>query len=419
MFRTFTHCARTAGSLGLVLAILAPLDGAQAAAVKFHSLYAFQNGIDGVHPYGGLIFDKAGNLYGTASSGSPAGVNCNLAYGCGSVFVVTPSGKEKVLHAFQGGSSDGSAPLGGLIADAGGNLYGTTGAGGSFEYGTVFEMTPKGKETILYAFQGGDSDGMEPWGNLVMDSSGNLYGATYSGGGDGCFSMHGCGTAFRLAPGGAETVMHIFQGNSSDGGNPEGGLIIDPAGNLYGTTFMGGASNLGTVFEISPSGAETILHSFAGGSDGANPVAGLVMDVAGDLYGTTAEGGATDDGTVFEITPQGVETVLHTFQGSDGRVPDGLIMDKAGNLYGTAASGGMGACQDSNFCGVVFELTPGGTETILHSSDRRPLGLFPRGNLLMNEKGDLFGTTFVGGTRCAGQVYPSKGCGTVFKLTVK
>jgi uncharacterized repeat protein (TIGR03803 family) len=418
----FARCVTTAGSLGFVVAIMAPLDGAQGAAEKFHSLYEFQDGVDGVRPYAGMIFDKAGNLYGTASSGSPAGVKCDVKYGCGSVFMVTPSGKERVLHAFKGYSRDGSVPFGGLITDSAGNLYGTTGEGGAYDWGTVFEMTPKGKETILYSFRGPNNDGGGPEGNLVMDSSDNLYGATFAGGVEGCFEEGGCGIVFKLAPGGTETVMHIFQGSSSDGGNPRGGVIIDQAGNLYGTTFMGGASNLGTVFEISSSGAETILHSFAGGSDGANPQAGLVMDTSGNLYGTTEGGGGTaNSGTVFEITPEGIETVLYAFQGkAGGKYPGidaGLILDAAGNLYGTTTAGG--ACKDTSRCGVVFELAPDGTETVLHSFDARPLGAAPSGTLLMSQKGDLFGTTFGGGRLCPGQETHSNGCGTVFKLTIK
>jgi uncharacterized repeat protein (TIGR03803 family) len=237
-------------------------------------------------------------------------------------------GKEKVLYSFcsQTHCFDGQAPRAGLITDKKGNFYGTTYYGGSYNYGAIFKLAPKGTETALYSFEDG-SDGYFPVAGLIMDSAGNLYGTTEDGG-TGCVTTNGCGTVFKLAPNGTETVLYAFT-NGSDGGYPEAGLIMDKEGNLYGTTDDGGANAYGTVFKVAPDGTETVLHSFTG-SDGANPVAGLIMDKKGNFYGTTAVGGTYGYGTVFKLAPNGTETVLYAFtNGSDGGYPEnGVIMDK-------------------------------------------------------------------------------------------
>jgi uncharacterized repeat protein (TIGR03803 family) len=224
-----------------------------------------------------------------------------------------------------------------------GALYGTTfeGAAG---YGTAFRLSKTGTETVLYTFTGG-ADGAYPSAGLVEDSAGNLYGMTREGG------AAGAGAVFEINTAGTETVLYSFTGGS-DGAKPFGGLIRDKFGNFYGTTQQGGTSNLGTVFEVSPTGAETVLHSFAGGSDGSTPYTPLVAK-GRNLYGTTYVGGTANDGTVFEISSKGIETVLHSFSGSDGASPDaGLILDSSGDLYGTTFSGGTSGL------GTVFELTP-------------------------------------------------------------
>lgn len=309
-------------------------------------------------------------------------------------------GGETIIHAFAGGS-DGQAPYGNVIADKSGNLYGTTIVGGSANSGTVYEIASDGTESVLYAFQGG-SDGYRPVGSLLRDKSGNLYGTTEQGGSTNCGGS-GCGTVFKLTPAGAETILYAFTGGS-DGGTPAAGLIMDKKGNLYGTTVNGGTSNYGTVFELTPANKESVMHSFADGSDGASSYAPLIMDKKGNLYGTTGYGGANNGGTVFEIAPDGTETILHTFTGgsSDGASPFGsLTADKSGSLYGTTTSGGSAGH------GTVFEITSGGTESVLYAFTGGSDGSNPYGNLIMDKKGNFFSTTYGGG---------ASGVGTVFEL---
>jgi hypothetical protein len=341
-------------------------------------LYAFQGGSDGSSPSSGLIFDSSGNLYGTTAEGG-GGACTNGFAGCGTVFELSPNGSggwmESMLYSFQGGS-DGASPSSGLIFDQAGNLYGTASHGGVFVggndgLGTVFELSPNGSggwtESVLYSFQGG-SDGEYPQG-LIFDQRGNLYGTTSGGGGTcGKFGVGTCGTVFELSPNGSggwtETLIYVFQ--SSDGiWNPNPGLVFDEAGNLYGTTPQTGGSagcfnglGCGAVFELSPNGSggwrEALLYAFRGGSDGGYPTPMLIFDRAGNLYDTAEQGGqaqcpSTDFGcgTVFELSPNGsggwTKTTLYSFQGgSDGWNPQaGLIFDETGNLFGTTSGGGM------------------------------------------------------------------------------
>jgi uncharacterized repeat protein (TIGR03803 family) len=312
-------------------------------------LYTFTGGADGQFPYGGLVRDAAGNLYGTTLNGG--------AFGSGTVFMLNPNGKETVLHSFTGGN-DGSLPLAGVIRDSHGNLYGTTQIGGDSGSGVVFELDTEGRESVLYSFTGG-ADGGYAWAGLLRDAEGDLYGTTLS---DGAF---GYGTVYKLSPPLSvcktalcpwrETVLYSFTGGA-DGGAPFSALVEDAAGNLYGTTTEGGPSRNGTVFKLDPNGKETVLYSFAGGDDGSQPWAGVVMDAVGNLYGTTTGGGSS--GTVFELDTKGDETVLHHFTGSpDGADPvDVLFRDPAGNLYGTTLEGGGGNCPPDNGCGTVFEV---------------------------------------------------------------
>lgn len=317
---------------------------------------------------------------------------------------------DKILYAFTGGS-DGNLPYAGVVADSAGNLYGTTCCGGS---GTVFKITPGGTKTTVYAFSGG-ADGANPAGGLVMDKAGNLYGTTFNGG------QARFGVVFKVAPNGTETVLHTFTG-SSDGANPYTGLVRDKKGNLYGTTQKGGSSNKGTVFKVATDGTESVLHAFSGGSDGALPVAGLLMDKSGSLYGTTVQGGGTGCignagcGTAYMIAGDGTESIVHAFTGgSDGELPyAGLTADSVGNLYGTAVAGGGGACNVNGIagCGVIFKLAPDGTETVLYAFRGGSDGLYPYAGLTRNRAGKLYGTTYYGGgSGCGGS-----GCGTVFQL---
>ena len=324
--------------------------------------YSF-DGFDGACPLAGLIADKAGNLYGTTFEGGSTGCE---GYGCGTVFKLTPNGEHTVLHTFTGEDGDGSYPQAALIEDEAGNLYGTTNGGGA-DFGTVFEITAGGSETVLYAFKFGH-DGAYPQASLLRDRAGNLYGTTPEGGENyRCMGYwgSGCGTVFKITPNGAEKTLYAFRDRRRKGVSPLAGLIKDRAGNFYGTTVIGGSGCLkpvcGTVFELASDGSEKDLYDFRGQehNDGADPNDGVIRDKAGKLYGTTYNDGANGNfGTIFELAPDGTETVLYSFAGGkDGRWPEaGLIRDKAGNFYGsTSAGGGATACQDG--CGTVFRLT--------------------------------------------------------------
>ena len=380
------------------LGVLVSSDGAQAKTKTYQVLHSFNNNVGGNEPVAGLIEDANGNFYGT-TAGTRMGED-------GTVFILPAGSKRpKFLHTFTGGGTDGSDPYAGVIMDKAGNLYGTTVGGGDGETseGAVYMIDPKGKETLLHSFDGG-SDGTFPYAGVVMDSAGNLYGTTTLGG------TSSKGIAYKLAPDGTETVLHTFTGGS-DGGEPVAGLILDKKGNLYGTAFYGGANDDGVVFELAAGGKETVLYSFKGGSDGANPYAGsLIADTAGNFYGMTYAGGAKADGTVYELKRDGTETVLHSFAGgSDGAAPfAGLIMDSAGNLYGTTQSGGMTCNGMGSGCGTVFKLTPDGTETVLHAFKGGLDGIEPSCTLFADGAGNLYGTTTYGGLYFSGTIFTIK-----------
>ena len=330
-------------------------------------LYNFGSQPDGSAPYGGVIFDDAGNLYGTTSYGGAD--KCSNAYVCGAVFELTADGTEKILHSFgnlyQSARGDGTDPQAGLIFDHVGNLYGTTTYGGDLECGgygcgTVFKLTPKGKgnfkEKILYRFGSHAGDGQNPFASLIFDNAGNLYGTTLDGG------YYGRGTVFELTAAGKEKVLYSFGRYAGDGSHPEAALIFDNVGNLYSTTSDGGAYGYGTVFELTADGTEKILYSFGGQTgDGEFPIGGVIFDTNGDLYGTTYFGGAYYDGTVFELTAAGTEKILYTFgsQTGDGIYPYATpIFDNSGDLYGTTPHGGDLECEAPYGCGTVYKLTP-------------------------------------------------------------
>jgi uncharacterized repeat protein (TIGR03803 family) len=311
-------------------------------------LYAFQNGADGGAPSADLVRDEAGNLYGTAAGSG--------AFGCGVVFEVDPAtGKETVLYAFTCGN-DGENPHGGVIRDSTGNLYGTTehgGSGGDGD-GTVFRLDTAGNITVLHSFSG--PDGNEPFGDLAQDATGNLYGVTIFGGNSAgpCLPLGGCGVIYKIDTMGNFSLLHVFSG--PDGSTPSAGVTLDSAGNLYGTASRGGQgvdSGAGVIFKIDAAGNETTLYAFAGGPDGAYPLGPVVLDGAGNLYGTANSGGDAPwpfgDGVVFMLDVTGKETVLHTFSGPDGEPIGTLARDSAGHLYGTAGGGSEGL-------GVVFKL---------------------------------------------------------------
>jgi uncharacterized repeat protein (TIGR03803 family) len=389
------------GALAFAVALLLSLSAAPLLrAQNYTVIYSFQCGPnDGQYPEGNLIADPAGNLYGTTQFGGSSATS--ETYGDGTVFELSPEGTEAILHNFLGSPGDGSQPVAGLVRDAAGDLFGTTYQGGTIGYGTVFEIPAGGVETLLHSFANEGDDGF-PQGSLLLDSNGNLYGTTA-----GLESASDAGTVFNLAANGKITELHSFPAFAGDGENPVANLIRDSAGNLYGVTEGGGALGFGTVFEVSKGKTETVLYSFEGGSDGEDPRAGLARDPEGNLYGTTDLGGGNDNcfsgilgcGTVFKVTPGGQETVLYAFTGkADGGIPDSdLVLDPKGNLYGTAGAGGLGS-------GVVFELTSTGKEKVLHSFTGYPDdGSAPGGLLRVGNY--FYGTTYMGGTYDCGTVY--------------
>jgi uncharacterized repeat protein (TIGR03803 family) len=331
----------------------------QGSGWTFATLYSFpQYQGDGANPYAPVIVGPNGTLYGTSTFGGSGGP-CSGS-GCGTVFNLRPPATfcrsvscpwtETILYQFQANNHDGGNPLGSLVFDASGNLYGTTTKGGAYQSGTVYELAPSNggwTETILYNFTGG-TDGANPASSLIFDQAGNLYGTTYAGG------NFGVGTVFQLTLSGSgwsENVIHHFQGGS-EGASPYGGVTFDSSGNLYGTTT--GAST-GVVFELTPSSGSwtySVLHNLSGDGSFGN----LIIDNSGNIYGTAVEGG-TGYGSIFELTPSNgswTYTELYDFTGgADGWGPfGGVIRDQAGNLYGATYIGG------ANGDGVVFEFTP-------------------------------------------------------------
>jgi hypothetical protein len=449
------------------LIIVLGLASTSASAVRKETvLYSFQGGTDGAVPSGGVVFDKAGNLYGATQDGGGSG--CAPISPCGTAFQLSPPTKqgdpwtETQLHIFTGvtkTAKDGADPSSGLVIDAAGNLYGTTAYGGNGGCvlagnhggcGTVYELTPPKKTggkwgyKIIYSFRGG-KDGDVANGDLVFDAAGNLYGATLFGGGFGSCDApfyENCGTVFELSPpqtkGGkwTEKVLYSFK-SGKDGANPNGGLVFDKKGAIYGTTVFGGSSDqicktvsgtgCGTVFHLKPaigSGSdwsESVLYRFKPGTDGAAPNGGLLIDSVHHLFGTTLAGGSSQSGIVFALSEvkgknQWVETVLHTFQdGADAANPSsGLTLDASGNLYGTACCGGvLGG-------GAVYQLKPPQNHGVWIYSARyffngAPDGSYPSGKLVFDDVGNLYGTTLQSGD--TGQACGRQGCGTVFVVS--
>jgi uncharacterized repeat protein (TIGR03803 family) len=416
-------------SLIILIAIFTAMASAFAASTEkvLYSFCSVSGCTDGAVPlFGSLVFDSAGNLYGTTAGGGNVD-KCD-GKGCGTVFQLAPganghSWTHTVLYRFSG--KDGAYPCG-LIFDPSGNLYGTTQAGGSHNAGTVYQLKPlvanrKWQEKTLHSFSG--KDGKTPNPSLILDAAGNLYGTTQLGGGE------KLGVVFQLAPSAngtwSETILHSNRtGADGPGEYGQGGLTFDAAGSLYGTT-VGGGITKGEVFRLRPGAngkwKEEVLYSSFGGTNGAVPPGGLIFDTAGNLYGTTNEGGnisycgGSGCGVVFELSPTSkgtwTETVLYSFKGSDGWQPNTrLVFDGTGNLYGTTAFGGS-----SNADGTVFELTPGAidawAETTLYNfctGSSCTDGANPYAGLIFDTVGNLYGTTSGGGTHFEG---------TVFKIT--
>ena len=400
--RTTVKSTRLCALANVGTLCLAALFAAQSTqAQPFNVLHSFGKGTDGQTPFAGVIRDAEGNLYGTTLYGGTG------TYG--TVFKLNTAGKETVLYNFcsKTNCTDGADPEGGLVQDSEGNLYGTTSFGGTHGEGIVFKLSKTGKETVLYNFKGG-TDGRHPLANLIRDSEGNLYGTTIFGG-----DSADDGTVFKLSNTGKETVLHRFAAGT-DGSRPEGGLIEDAQGNLYGTTSGGGTSGDGVVFKVNKTVKETVLYSFTGGADGAGPYGSLIEDAKGNLSGTASGGGNSNGaGTVFKLSKTGKLTVLYTFCSqsgcTDGFAPfGGVIEDAKENLYGTTSGGGT----DNN--GTVFEISEAGKETVLHSFAGGTRGSGPDEGVIEDAKGNLYGTAPNGGDLSCGQ---GQGCGVVFKLT--
>ena len=411
-------------SAALVIIAVAFVATVAEATPTENVLYNFKyKSTKGANPNAGVIRDAAGNLYGTTMLGG--------VFNYGTVFELSPKAgggwTEKVLHSFRGQKNgDGTDPWGSLIFDAAGNLYGTASGGGACGWGIAFELVPQANgnwtEKILHNF-GCGSDGAEPLVGLVFDTAGNLYGTTYYGGTSSCNDGNGtgCGVVFELTPqtggGWTETVLYNFSASGGDGTYPEASLLLDAAGNLYGTTTSGGAYTFGTAFELIPESGrwtEQIMHSFDG-NHGSDPMGNLIFDASGNLYGATA-GGVPNGSTVFKLTPNAgggwKETVLYYFNTSvDGAYPAGVIFDKTGNLYGTTLGGGSDTCFLG--CGVVFELTRkaggGWKEKVMHRFTKNGKdGENPSCIPVFDSAGNLYGTTQNGGTYVEGTVFKIK-----------
>jgi uncharacterized repeat protein (TIGR03803 family) len=376
-----------------VLLLCAATAAVASPAQTFATLVNF-NGSNGTAPdYECLVQGIDGNFYGTTAWGGANGG----AYGYGTIFKITPSGALTTLYSFAG--TDGSLPYTGLVQATNGYFYGTTYGGGVNGYGTIFKITPSGTLTTLYSFAG--SDGVQPFGGLVQGTDGNFYGTTFYGGFYG--GANGYGTVFKITPSGRLTTLYSFAGN--DGKYPAAGLIQATSGSFYGTTEFGGANDYGTIFKITPGGTLTTLYSFAG-VDGGIPAASLVQARNGNFYGTTYSGGV-GYGTVFKITPSGTLETLYSFAGTSASNPaSGLIQATNGSFYGATQNGGSNNC--SLGCGTIFEITPGGTLTILIDFGGIN-GAQPIGGLVQGTDGTFYGTTDGGG---------SIGRGTVFSLAL-
>jgi uncharacterized repeat protein (TIGR03803 family) len=392
--------------LSVLTLLLVTIDtsGARAATAPRQVTFTFckqSKCADGRAPEGSLVFDSAGNMYGTASGGG--------AHGHGEIFKITPSGQQQILYSFcsQPGCSDGSQPQSGVVMDSSGNLFGTAGAGANFG-GVAYELTAGGTYQVLYQFcsQPLCVDGNTPQGTLTLDGNGNLFGTTYSGG------AAGKGTVFEIPSGGTETVLYSFCSLAAcaDGALPTSSVIMDTDGNMYGTTQTGGANNRGTIFELAADNTESVLYSFCpqvNCTDGTYAFGGLSMDSKGDLFGTTIYGGGANSGTVFELPKGGTEMVLYSFCAlancADGKNPfSGVIVDKKGTIFGTTEYGG------NNNDGTAFSLTSAGQLNWSDNFCNRTKcgdGSVPVAGLVRGPKNYLYGSTASGGTKGGGVLY--------------
>jgi len=383
---------RTSAYFAAALAFMFAIFPSSTRAQTFTTLNSF-DGTDGESPYAGLTQASDGNLYGATYGGGS-----NAA---GTIFKSTPAGILTALHSFcsQPNCADGANPVTAPVQAADGNFYGAAYQAGTRNSGTLYKLTPSGSLTVLHTFAA--TDGSFPVG-LIEGSDGKFYGTAEAGGANqSCdyFGLGGCGTVFSITSTGTFATLYNFcsQPGCADGAAPLAALL-DVNGNFYGTTSEGGANGFGTVFELTPAGKLTTLHSFDY-TDGNYPLASLLGGADGNLYGTTRQGGAYSYGTVFRITPGGTFTTLHSFDATDGSNPQaGLVQATDGKLYGTTNSGG------ANGVGTIFRITPGGDLTTLQNLTCAE-GCFPYGSLLQETNGNLYGTTLEGGTTELGVIY--------------
>jgi uncharacterized repeat protein (TIGR03803 family) len=406
-----------------------PASGPYAAhRVTEKVLHSFKGGSDGAVPVNVILTDMKGVLYGTTEQGGNSG--CLSGDGCGTFFKVSTSGAESVLYGFKGGYTDGQYPKGGLI-ERSGVLYGTTQTGGAYLSGTFFKITTSGKETMLHSF-GSGYDGIYPYARLIYVPANDMfYGTTLYGGSGSCYG--GCGTVFSVTPSGKETVLHSFAGGQD--GSLLAGTLLYSNGELYGTTETGGGGGgstcsntsvpvgCGTIFSVSTSGTEKVLYSFTGGTDGAYPDGGLI-DVNGTLFGMAQQGGSgcgSGCGTIFSLGTSNSFRSVYKFQGppNDGAFPWGNLTNVKGVLYGTTDLGGVSsacpAVSSITGCGMVFRVTTGGNEQMLYSFKGNSDGAYANTTLLY-VKGVLYGTTLFGGSGSCARA-GGNGCGTVSSLT--
>ena len=395
--------------LRLSVLVIAILTTASSFASTFKVVFSFDFK-NGSGPNGGLIRDSAGNFYGTTQFGGPSDNR-------GVVFELNAQGEETVLYSFTG-QSDGGIPIGRLIRDSAGNLYGITSSGGdaTCSCGTVFKLEKNGTLKVLHAFKGG-TDGAQNQGQaqlgLVM-VKGDLYGSASFGGVPGCDGSLGCGVIFKITPTGKETVLYRFTGQA-DGGFPQD-LIADQAGNIYGET--GGSyqqGNGGTLFKISTTGKLTTLYTFPEGADGTSPRWGLTRNASGTFYGVTQFGGDTSTcalgtagcGVAFSVNVANKEKVIHTFgkNASNGEEPSGSLLDAKGNFFGTTFYGGTDNSTCSLGCGVVYEISAAGKYSVLYRFTGANDGWDPSGGLAEDSAGNIYGAAMEGGSGSNGVIY--------------